>query len=878
MHIDGARPDLFKQMLEAGQLPHFQFLLKRGKISYTASTVDKSETMKVIQSYLISKVDTKVVGWWQFDRTSFQFRNFWLDPIEIMNYALGLEFPVYPTVYDYFAARQKNQLAGFTLHRRGVPFDNYGRAYAEGGVAVREHTYYDQAHATMESLLSLLKREIQRIETSGGGIEDLPILTSSLIAPADEFGHLEGVYKPKSFSDFLNISTSCFINREPYEDFFEMLENNTSATVFTNYNSKDRNILGQPEVAHFIIYFPEDDRICVKLPKLTEYKKGETDHHVTTRKRLAQRDYALGLIAVDIQLGNLINTLRSIDLSTAKPRYIEDIDKGIVNYVKNGKNENTLFEQTLFIMFGDHGMADTPKKISTASRASNYLDFIGMLNKNMGLMTAEKGKTLKEANPGDVASSLLGIDNNSIPLELSMPYKFIDQAYWSLPPHEKKVIREKIEKAEAFSRNFIKVVMSIDGHLVANLKKEVMKKFWWLLIFRDDIVGPKFDATVEAGKKQVAELITELYLKGDPEFRRYELAALRNFYDQHVRLVYGGGARNNAELFLPNYIFRNAKQIYGWDKRPAFDQILSYRPGSGETLMQTLRTNPGVDLIFIRQSNAEITAGRPLKGPMKITVMNIHGDTGIITVKRDPETSELLFSYEVARDHRDPLGYGSDRPANRSDPATFATYSEWNDLSIAKQHYYHNAVAGVGSYLYSNNPAIGDVTIFHRQNWNFGGNSGGHGGIHREEKLTVFMISGPGITAGESLMARHRYQTDNSGHVHPGSDKTYPTLLDVAPTIYQWLGVTDNDLLDFVQSDFQVYLEQWAGQQQGQILSHLDALEDEVERIGIGRPEFETIKDPIKQLLRFMTSQPSGFSRETLNNYRMDGNPVIYER
>ena len=61
--------------------------------------------MKAIQSYLTSKVDTEVVEWWQFDRTSFQFRNFWLDPIEIMNYALGLEFPVYLTVYDQPAIR-----------------------------------------------------------------------------------------------------------------------------------------------------------------------------------------------------------------------------------------------------------------------------------------------------------------------------------------------------------------------------------------------------------------------------------------------------------------------------------------------------------------------------------------------------------------------------------------------------------------------------------------------------------------------------------------------------------------------------------------------------------------------------------------------------
>ena len=76
---------------------------------------------------------------------------------------------------------------------------------------------------------------------------------------------------------------------------------------------------------------------------------------------------------MDIQLGNLINTLRSIDLSTGKPRYLEHINKGIFDYVNNGQRENTLFENTLFVLFGDHGMADTPKGISGADKNSDSL-------------------------------------------------------------------------------------------------------------------------------------------------------------------------------------------------------------------------------------------------------------------------------------------------------------------------------------------------------------------------------------------------------------------------------------------------------------------------------------------------------------------------
>ena len=70
MHLDGFRPDVFKELLDSGQLPHFEFLLKgvqlegfqsAGKISYQASTVDKTETFKAIQSYLTSRRDTEVV-------------------------------------------------------------------------------------------------------------------------------------------------------------------------------------------------------------------------------------------------------------------------------------------------------------------------------------------------------------------------------------------------------------------------------------------------------------------------------------------------------------------------------------------------------------------------------------------------------------------------------------------------------------------------------------------------------------------------------------------------------------------------------------------------------------------------------------------------
>ena len=61
-HLDGFNAEAFRKMLEAGQLPHFKFLVEHGRLSTRATTVDNSETMKVIPSVLSSKVDTRIAG------------------------------------------------------------------------------------------------------------------------------------------------------------------------------------------------------------------------------------------------------------------------------------------------------------------------------------------------------------------------------------------------------------------------------------------------------------------------------------------------------------------------------------------------------------------------------------------------------------------------------------------------------------------------------------------------------------------------------------------------------------------------------------------------------------------------------------------------
>ncbi|HJS75402.1 MAG TPA: alkaline phosphatase family protein, partial [Vicinamibacteria bacterium] len=197
LHLDGFRPDLTKTLLAEGRLPNLSRLASRGRISYEAATVDKSETMKVIPAYLTSQLDTSLLGvsgWWQFDRGDFRFRNFWLDPGEVVSYALGLGFPRAPTVQDFLSARGENLVAGMSLARRGVPFLNYGRAYLEGIEAVGSHTYLRQADATMSAFLDVHRRIAERSEPS-------PKLSTLLLAAADEFAHAEGVSVPGGASE-----------------------------------------------------------------------------------------------------------------------------------------------------------------------------------------------------------------------------------------------------------------------------------------------------------------------------------------------------------------------------------------------------------------------------------------------------------------------------------------------------------------------------------------------------------------------------------------------------------------------------------------------------------------------------------------------------
>jgi len=288
-----------------------------------------------------------------------------------------------------------------------------------------------------------------------------------------------------------------------------------------------------------------------------------------------------------------------------------------------------------------------------------------------------------------------------------------------------------------------------------------------------------------------------------------------------------------------------------------------------------------VGLIFVREENDRIRAGRPVPPTLHIRVVDRSSNTGRITVWRDPGSGQLVFGYRVEEDSaEDPLGYD---PLGRGE-GTVGTYREWNDRSVASGsgHLFHNAVAGVGSYLYSDNPAIGDLLVFHRRDWNFGDNAAGHGGIHADEKKTILLVSGRDVGTG-ALVAPQRYRTLGDGSVVPSEDGFHePTLLDIAPTALVWLGLPEDSLEAFGRRGFREYWRNWNRSQRDDILAQLGGVEsigNALEEAGFSDFRIEQFRGRLARLLDFVAlsgkddalfSEPVDASR-----YRTLGLPLL---
>ncbi len=402
--------------------------------------------------------------------------------------------------------------------------------------------------------------------------------------------------------------------------------------------------------------------------------------------------------------------------------------------------------------------------------------FIAYLNRRLSL-SSEEGE--------------LGIDDSHMPDRLKHPERHAD---W-----QSEEIRKLTAEADLWARSFL-------GEIRGLLRENLHESYWWLFFLRSLLIDPKLDETLAPVSEEATAVLQQLYLKGVPRYRSAEIEANRALFDRQVRLVYGGGALNNAELFLPACAQPSSCE---WDRRPSHAEILGYRDGA---LLDALRDHEAVGLIFIRRENELFSGLSPLPARAQIDVLDRAGNRGTITVLRDEAAEALSFHYRTEPGStRDPLGYEEWGQGAGSS----GSYNEWNDRTLRRN--YVNVVGGIGSYLYSNHPAIGDVLLMHAPGWNFGDNLGGHGGVERLEKTTFLLASGPDVASGDLVS------------VSPDGARHVPTLLDLAPTALEWLGYSRAEFDTFGRDEFPRYLDSWIRSQRAEILSHLDRM-DSLER------------------------------------------------
>jgi len=833
LHWDAVRSDLLEAMLRKRQLPFLEFLLQRGRLSLETLTVDKSETMSVMPKYLASKRNLGVVGWWQFNRENLEFHNFGLILEDALDYLFGLSFPRYPTIMDFLHGRGESVVGGFTLYTRGMARENYGRAYREGLRAFFDHTHLHQAEKVTTEFTKILRR----IASNPG--EQFPLFSFCVLTALDEFAHIDGMSLPKEEREQEYYSWS---REDPILlPFFQIMDK--AADPKAPFGAPrfrppyDRYVI--PEKARWYTAPRKPQELSVHLPLLEVYADTVPSLTMHTLGRAAMRRStprpALSLIFYDMQLGRVLDLFYAIR-KDSRGRY--RFQEGLYREVQQSfprpyfdlprfVRDDSLLTNTLFFIFGDHGMVDSQhmmppnnpyQAVSIRSNESLETFFIDHLNNLLGLSTWERGISTK--------NHLFGCDDRTLPEEAAFPFTF--------PEWQDTSTAHRVRQAFSWTERAMK---KAEQEITAALRD----RYWWLFPLWSPLLDTSVKNLLEEHIPYLEKVLVRLRLRGVPEYQRNVREFRRHFYDTHIRLIHGGGVRNHAELFLPG---KDPEGNLSWRYRPSLEQISSYVYPSGKTLLEGLERIQGVGLIFIRRENHLFSSEGPLPEEISVLVGDRYGHRGAIRVRPQREFPEKLeFAYTPLTDV-DPLGYFSLEPHPMK--GGFFPFERWNDFSVEERHYYPNVVGGMGTYLYSLNPALGDVLVMHSQGWNFGAYAGNHGGIHRGEKKTFLLVSGPGISKGP-LMAR-----DSRGELH------YPTLVDMAPTALEWLGYGPKALTHFSREQFTAYLEAWRKSQRGEATAHYTEIPDFSEflkEIHLGSLHLENFRNEVFEALEFMDTQ-----------------------
>ena len=360
-------------------------------------------------------------------------------------------------------------------------------AYLEGAKAVYDHSYYNQADATMRYFLDIHERIARSAD------EKTPAFSNLLLAAADELSHLHGVTTSSPDGIGGADEEHCFIRGETIADeaIFRILD-------------EDQGHLEQLESRYFtqVGHDPssgEHQRLCVALPKI----EGNARPHP---------DYVLAMILIDMELGFLIDRFRSIRFDSEGRRHFEPGEDDLIRFMRSPTIEDTLFERTLFVLFGDHGMVDTAPH-DGSSRAGRQPGTGSALPERELPRLSERATSVTVGGRGCGAGPKYraGIDYVSMPDRLSRPYR---HRSW-----QSEEIRRVTTEASQWAKEFF---AGAQGGFAGQPARSIL----WLFFLRSLLVDPRLDTALEPVVNPALDVLTKLYLRGESRYMEAEAAAI----------------------------------------------------------------------------------------------------------------------------------------------------------------------------------------------------------------------------------------------------------------------------------------------------------------------------------------------------------------
>jgi len=187
----------------------------------------------------------------------------------------------------------------------------------------------------------------------------------------------------------------------PLEDAFKIVESHLrtgDGLVFVDHVYENGSTTKEDRGGPFYGLQMEGDRLirlCFNLPIVSIQKTMNQKQEFSLYPEVT-----LAYMIVDLEVGLLINGLRQMHLPHSGSPPLQFMS-GIENYLRQGQLEDSMFETTLFLFYGDHGMVNTFNEMSlplgtpaeriNRQATSMSKPFSQVLAESLGLSVFEKG-------------------------------------------------------------------------------------------------------------------------------------------------------------------------------------------------------------------------------------------------------------------------------------------------------------------------------------------------------------------------------------------------------------------------------------------------------------------------------------------------------